>query len=156
MLFRSRRNERQSQPKPTACGRLIDAGGVGLGFAVNRPKSRLSFVGTRRPGSRGPMTTPSRRLASVGDLLPCISRSAQRTLRFTRRPPTPQLNCGIDDHPTHHSHPLTKRPLDGARTGLSRRRGEQPFSGWGADGIYPRSEERRVGKECRSRWSPYH
>ena len=21
---------------------------------------------------------------------------------------------------------------------------------------YPRSEERRVGKECRSRWSPYH
>jgi len=23
-------------------------------------------------------------------------------------------------------------------------------------GLYPRSEERRVGKECRSRWSPYH
>ena len=22
--------------------------------------------------------------------------------------------------------------------------------------IQPRSEERRVGKECRSRWSPYH
>src|ERR1035438_5996289 len=25
-----------------------------------------------------------------------------------------------------------------------------------ADAIYNRSEERRVGKECRSRWSPYH
>ena len=24
------------------------------------------------------------------------------------------------------------------------------------DGIITRSEERRVGKECRSRWSPYH
>ena len=24
------------------------------------------------------------------------------------------------------------------------------------NGIYERSEERRVGKECRSRWSPYH
>jgi len=24
------------------------------------------------------------------------------------------------------------------------------------DGQDPRSEERRVGKECRSRWSPYH
>ena len=24
------------------------------------------------------------------------------------------------------------------------------------DGIRYRSEERRVGKECRSRWSPYH
>ena len=22
--------------------------------------------------------------------------------------------------------------------------------------VYERSEERRVGKECRSRWSPYH
>ena len=28
---------------------------------------------------------------------------------------------------------------------------------WGGlDGVVPRSEERRVGKECRSRWSPYH
>ena len=24
------------------------------------------------------------------------------------------------------------------------------------DGMVVRSEERRVGKECRSRWSPYH
>ena len=24
------------------------------------------------------------------------------------------------------------------------------------EGIHARSEERRVGKECRSRWSPYH
>src|SRR5260370_25615098 len=26
----------------------------------------------------------------------------------------------------------------------------------GIDRLYIRSEERRVGKECRSRWSPYH
>ena len=25
-----------------------------------------------------------------------------------------------------------------------------------AAAVYTRSEERRVGKECRSRWSPYH
>src|ERR1051325_8416879 len=25
-----------------------------------------------------------------------------------------------------------------------------------SDNLYARSEERRVGKECRSRWSPYH
>ena len=25
-----------------------------------------------------------------------------------------------------------------------------------ANALAPRSEERRVGKECRSRWSPYH
>jgi len=27
---------------------------------------------------------------------------------------------------------------------------------WCAATLHPRSEERRVGKECRSRWSPYH
>ena len=26
----------------------------------------------------------------------------------------------------------------------------------GTPAIFKRSEERRVGKECRSRWSPYH
>ena len=35
-----------------------------------------------------------------------------------------------------------------------------PLSRWGCDGVLvatrSRSEERRVGKECRSRWSPYH
>src|SRR3989441_5913380 len=30
-----------------------------------------------------------------------------------------------------------------------------PFSGWQIESLH-RSEERRVGKECRSRWSPYH
>src|SRR5258708_35660928 len=29
-------------------------------------------------------------------------------------------------------------------------------AGIGVDNIDVRSEERRVGKECRSRWSPYH
>ena len=29
-------------------------------------------------------------------------------------------------------------------------------AGWGALEFLTRSEERRVGKECRSRWSPYH
>ena len=31
-----------------------------------------------------------------------------------------------------------------------------PQAIWAAPGKHPRSEERRVGKECRSRWSPYH
>src|SRR3989441_5700046 len=30
------------------------------------------------------------------------------------------------------------------------------FLRWGQWRIEKRSEERRVGKECRSRWSPYH
>src|SRR3712207_8909912 len=30
------------------------------------------------------------------------------------------------------------------------------LGGGGPRGAHQRSEERRVGKECRSRWSPYH
>ena len=30
------------------------------------------------------------------------------------------------------------------------------WSGKGKSIVFGRSEERRVGKECRSRWSPYH
>ena len=33
---------------------------------------------------------------------------------------------------------------------------EADFAGMDASGAAKRSEERRVGKECRSRWSPYH
>ena len=35
---------------------------------------------------------------------------------------------------------------------------EKSIEKYGGDKMYfaPRSEERRVGKECRSRWSPYH
>src|SRR2546421_9141375 len=36
-----------------------------------------------------------------------------------------------------------------------RRRARRLISGTSVE-LYPRSEERRVGKECRSRWSPYH
>src|SRR5260370_11289737 len=34
----------------------------------------------------------------------------------------------------------------------------EPARSWqtAANSVPPRSEERRVGKECRSRWSPYH
>src|SRR6266404_2146546 len=37
-------------------------------------------------------------------------------------------------------------------------RADGPFGAGGRslDGFDDRSEERRVGKECRSRWSPYH
>ena len=41
--------------------------------------------------------------------------------------------------------------------GLRGRSGRQDWkSSLGPDCVQPRSEERRVRKECRSRWSPYH
>ena len=48
---------------------------------------------------------------------------------------------------------ITGKTLDGKRYDLTAYRGRPVvinfFASW-------RSEERRVGKECRSRWSPYH
>src|SRR5256885_6887096 len=43
-----------------------------------------------------------------------------------------------------------------ARTARSRVTRAQRGAPRGARFVAPRSEERRVGKECRSRWSPYH
>ena len=43
----------------------------------------------------------------------------------------------------------------GARCGLLGKVGRDPFSRLAVETV-ARSEERRVGKECRSRWSPYH
>ena len=41
--------------------------------------------------------------------------------------------------------------------GLEADKLEEPaLAGTGIEHEYLRSEERRVGKECRSRWSPYH
>src|SRR3990167_5167810 len=46
-------------------------------------------------------------------------------------------------------------PLDAGRRGRLHNRGAVPAED-SLRAIRVRSEERRVGKECRSRWSPYH
>ena len=61
----------------------------------------------------------------------------------------------IRDHP-EFLHALSPLPMDEDAPGIVR---TMLRAGAGAD-VGPmaavRSEERRVGKECRSRWSPYH
>ena len=55
-------------------------------------------------------------------------------------------------------------PISGHQDGENERIQADAFAGAGAAGDQQvrhagqidRSEERRVGKECRSRWSPYH
>src|SRR2546422_7402479 len=49
-------------------------------------------------------------------------------------------------------HPLRNRNLEADRN-LTREGAQQPLE---IESTLARSEERRVGKECRSRWSPYH
>src|SRR2546430_16083030 len=70
---------------------------------------------------------------------------AHRGERAARAPPLPpRRGLGI-----HHERPAPLRP--GARVDAQRRAARL----WPLDEA-ERSEERRVGKECRSRWSPYH
>ena len=47
--------------------------------------------------------------------------------------------------------------LERSRHSVAKESRERALSGFRAlSGQTSRSEERRVGKECRSRWSPYH
>src|SRR2546430_6787024 len=78
------------------------------------------------------------------------------------------LAAGADqsDAWCEHSLSLTVRVYEGSVEHLteagSRGVGVRAFSdgrtgyAYGSDFADERSEERRVGKECRSRWSPYH
>ena len=49
---------------------------------------------------------------------------------------------------------VTQQPLGGKAQFGGQRFGEMEV--WALEAYGARSEERRVGKECRSRWSPYH
>src|SRR2546426_6993872 len=62
--------------------------------------------------------------------------------------------CSSDLKPTSSSQPTdsTVSCAGGSPTGSSRPSTGVPTATCGS----ARSEERRVGKECRSRWSPYH
>src|SRR5256885_3927584 len=52
--------------------------------------------------------------------------------------------------------PALERALDVGEDAVPFLRSDQAAPDGVADQLFRRSEERRVGKECRSRWSPYH
>src|SRR2546425_7823316 len=67
----------------------------------------------------------------------------------------------LGEHPVQpvaHLENLARLDLDVARgaTGATRWLVQQEAGVREAVAVFARSEERRVGKECRSRWSPYH
>ena len=70
---------------------------------------------------------------------------------------------GILAHYTFAKRYLPEEELPWEGAVLAGTQGPDPFMAYGTNPLRPRkdkkdvrSEERRVGKECRSRWSPYH
>ena len=61
--------------------------------------------------------------------------------------------AGLDDK---ENEAAKQKVLEALKSGMNA--GINIAKMWNGDGLYGdfRSEERRVGKECRSRWSPYH
>src|SRR2546422_4107829 len=74
----------------------------------------------------------------IGDLPP-----GRGLLGLVISEPRPIRSADINRHPQRHGFPPHHPPMRSFLGVPIRSRGE-------------RSEERRVGKECRSRWSPYH
>src|SRR2546422_11732831 len=60
------------------------------------------------------------------------------------------------DFPAVLEQALAAAGYDAFRREQARLRARGVYRGIGISGYVERSEERRVGKECRSRWSPYH
>src|SRR2546425_8346014 len=110
--------------------------------------ARSSAFSSARPGSGGPGATVSRVYLDYAGFSPVDPRVVAVMRPF--------LEGGVGNPGAPHSLGLEARAsLDGARAKVARLIGGAP-----AGGIFTasatRSEERRVGKECRSRWSPYH
>ena len=109
-----------------------------------------------------------------------MSWALPRGMRLLRKPKPPCAVCGVYPHPHKTVWPSAFRNCICFNAAAHRlRESQNPLSQpssnlrilrWGrelrlgrcdgcddCDGIFDtRSEERRVGKECRSRWSPYH
>ena len=82
-------------------------------------------------------------LVFIVNLSPILPRPSEAAARKPARPPVS----------------ADKKPKDdGADLGLEKERkiGQKALAEIEKSWPTTRSEERRVGKECRSRWSPYH
>src|SRR3712207_9147803 len=91
-------------------------------------------------------------LSSLSRVLKRLDLSRQKT-----RPVHPEADLAAQERFVKRA----ARQPEGGRRGPSRQTDRPLVHGRGPSGpegpaLLPRSEERRVGKECRSRWSPYH
>src|SRR2546425_8545679 len=126
------------------------------------------LASTKRPGipasltvaiSRALVKEPDRRFPTMEDFATAVWPEQPVASPARSRGPARPRSRATADAPTEITGaPTTPLPAAKAR----RRRSRAPVviglvvAAAGVGGYLMRSEERRVGKECRSRWSPYH
>ena len=97
---------------------------------------------------------PKGSLRMVGNHSQSVKAQGSLTVRLTSRAGT---KVGLSDPVVPHGRAIAQRTKATLGiTGLSPPRVHIDGEVWHLDVGSSRSEERRVGKECRSRWSPYH
>src|SRR3712207_3151546 len=93
--------------------------------------------------------------ATVAGLARAISADIARAGEAVRQAVRPRIHTFVSTSPIHLAHQMRKSEeevLEIITTTVTQARNLVEDIEWSA----MRSEERRVGKECRSRWSPYH
>ena len=139
--------DESSQPVPLCnkCGEVLDARGV-----CSACKGGAATTG------KGPAPKPVRPVSSSGS-------AGKSTITKSGSIPVPPLPDDDDiielgSKPQTPARKPAASPVPGA--GLPKPKAKAPplppMAGIPKPGGTSRSEERRVGKECRSRWSPYH
>src|SRR2546430_1405738 len=107
-------------------------------------------------GSPGPSDLQEQlkeREAEVGVLRNRLSQAQEEIDRLRRE--NEQLRQELRASGRGSARGQSKRKAKRKRSGRKAGKGRFTFRGAPASAV-TRSEERRVGKECRSRWSPYH
>src|ERR1039458_3435703 len=125
------------------------------GFYISEMDLKLrgpgEVFGTRQSG------LPSLRVANIlrdGEILEIARREA---VDFIAHPPDPEdLRRAVAYIRDHWQRRFRAMPRVPRRTACARRSSTSWRCESKARSFWTRSEERRVGKECRSRWSPYH
>ena len=106
---------------------------------------------TLPPGYPTPATNPVAAQFLRGRLVAAFDRAAATFVTYDGRGLVTQSNVRV-----FRTNAAATAPFGGTGTRYASQWFTKDFAFDAADREVARSEERRVGKECRSRWSPYH
>src|SRR2546422_709341 len=129
---------------------------AGRGLRKERPHIWYNLAAARASGPDREMAVRNRDLVAAKMSLAHLARAQEMASAWRPGPERPKASVELSSGTVA----LPQRAPPTRATG----REEIPLESTGGvytvpvkiNGVLTRSEERRVGKECRSRWSPYH